>query len=383
MFTNKIIPKQLLSSSNFDEDVNILIGENGSGKSTLLNFLSKYYLAQNSNVIAIANTIYDKFDSRSSRFKVLKSSTGRTLARTIIGNAFRNLGDQDLKNLRNIAKTLEYIGFDPVIGIKIIGLDARFRDKIIDSNLPPEEMETLLHFLNRYADEKFHDGNIIKINFYTRDFYDLQNSYLIVMFLYEKQLKKLKLISGIDIYLYKNGQNIPLTKASSGELTLVTSLIFVTSIITENAIILIDEPENSLHPKWQIDYVKNLLDLFYVYQPKIIIATHSPLIINGAEVNSKELKVFKGNNGQFEFHENKTSNVEEIYEDYFDLTTPENRYISEYVIKQLNDLTSKQINIEQFKKIIVDLKDNSYDEKQKEVFDGILSLGNEIFNDIS
>lgn len=377
-FSNQDIPSQLLFSSHSDEDINILIGENGSGKSTLLSSLAKFHLKQNSRVIAIANTIYDKFDSRNANFKILRSTTGRTLARTTIGNAFKNLALDDLKRLRQIAITLEYIGFDPIIGVKLKGIDSQFREKIIDSDLQDEQKETLLYFLNRYAERDYYDEKTIKIDFYTERFYDIKDSYLIQMFLYEKELKKLKLINGINIYLYKNGQDIPLNQASSGELTLITSLIFLTTIITENSIILIDEPENSLHPKWQIEYVKKITELFYFYQPKIVIATHSPLIINGAEVNSNGLKIFKGNNGFFELHNNKTTNVEEIYEDYFDLTTPKNRYISEFVIEQLNDLSSKKIDLTKFETTIEELKVNSYDSQQQNVFDGILSMGREI-----
>lgn len=381
IFNHNNTPNQLLSSSNTDEDINILIGENGSGKSILLNVLANYH-SQNSNVIAVANTIYDKFDSRNPKFKVLRSSTGRTLARITLVNAFKNLASEDLKRLRNIAITLEYIGFEPTIGIKLKGIDSEFREKIIESNLPEEQKEIFLYFLNRYVDAEFYDDRIVKIDFYTQKFYDIRDSYLIQMFLHEKKLKKLKLINGINIYLYKNGENIPLNKASSGELTLVTSLIFITSIITENSIILIDEPENSLHPKWQIEYVKKITELYYFYQPKIVIATHSPLIINGAKANSKSLQIFKGKKGTFKLHKNKTMNVEEIYEDFFDLTTPENRYISEYVIEQLNNLSSRKINLNQFEVLIKELKQNSYDTEQKNVFDGIISLGRNVINNI-
>lgn len=383
LFNNENISPQLLFPSHSDEDINILIGENGSGKSTLLNDLSKFYLNQNLNVIAIANTIYDKFNSRNPYFKILKSSVGKTLARNTIVNAFKILANDDLKRLRNVSNMLEYIGFDSIISLKLKGVNPEFRDKVADSELPDDEKENLLYFLNRYIDREFHEENIVSINFKNENFEDIKNSYLLTMFLYEKQLKSLKLISGINIYLHKNNQHIPLNNASSGELTLVTSLIYLTSVITENSVILIDEPENSLHPKWQIEYIKRLNELFYFYQPKIVIATHSPLILNGAEVNSKKIKVFKGENGYFSLQENETTNVEEIYQDYFDITTPENRYISEYIIEKMNLLTAKDININQFEDLIHELKQNSYDDKQKIVLDGIIEMGREIFNDIN
>jgi predicted ATPase len=49
----------------------------------------------------------------------------------------------------------------------------------------------------------------------------------------------------------------------------------------ENAIILIDEPETSLHPKWQQKYLRFLLDTFDGVDIQFIIATHSPYILQG------------------------------------------------------------------------------------------------------
>jgi hypothetical protein len=64
--------------------------------------------------------------------------------------------------------------------------------------------------------------------------------------------------------------------------------------------------------------IKSLQELFYSYQPKIVIATPSPLILNGAEVDSKKIKVFKGENGYFSLQENETPTIEEIISVGFD-----------------------------------------------------------------
>lgn len=60
----------------------------------------------------------------------------------------------------------------------------------------------------------------------------------------------------------------------------------------ENAIILIDEPETSLHPKWQKKYIRFLLDTFDGLDIQFIIATHSPYILQGIrEGESVAIKV--------------------------------------------------------------------------------------------
>lgn len=380
-FFRNDIPVGLLNASNSDEDINILIGENGSGKSTLLNELAKYYLSGDANVIAIANSIYDKF-SFSKKIKVQRAASGKSLAVKTIKDALINLASDELNRLRQVANTLTYIGFEPIMGFQLKGIDKNFRDKVIDSNLKREEKEDLLYFLNRFTHDEVRDGDIIRINLNNDTFKDIRNSYLVTLFLYERQLKSLKLISAINVYLRKEQKDIPLLKASSGEITLATTLIYITSTIRERSIILIDEPENSLHPKWQTEYIRRLSELFYYYQPKIVVATHSPLILNGAEVNSNKINVFKGVNGKFELHQNSTTNVEEIYQDFFDVTTPENRYISEEIVDKMNLLSEKKINEQDFQSFIEEIKNTSYDLKQKEALDGVIELSKEVVKEL-
>lgn len=82
-------------------------------------------------------------------------------------------------------------------------------------------------------------------------------------------------------------QRIPVTKLSSGEqneLVLFYLLLFETK---ENSLILIDEPEVSLHISWQNSFIKDLKEIIVLNKLEIIIATHSPDII----ADNWELKV--------------------------------------------------------------------------------------------
>jgi predicted ATPase len=76
--------------------------------------------------------------------------------------------------------------------------------------------------------------------------------------------------------------NLPLlpTDLSSGEqheLVLLYELLFKTK---PNALILIDEPELSLHVAWQVEFLKDLARVIKVSSFDVILATHSPQIIN-------------------------------------------------------------------------------------------------------
>lgn len=73
---------------------------------------------------------------------------------------------------------------------------------------------------------------------------------------------------------------LPLSELSSGEqheLVLNYDLLFRTE---ENSLVLIDEPELSLHVAWQLKYIEDLKRINELTKHNAIIATHSPQIIN-------------------------------------------------------------------------------------------------------
>lgn len=369
---------ELFEDSKSDEDVNILVGINGSGKSTYLNEIAKHHLNRGKTVIAVANTIYDKFTIRGYRAKLLKSSRGKNIAKHSIKEVIKVLESEDAKAFFNLSNVFNYINLEPRIEFKINNLNPDFRDIIINTNaFSKEEIEDLLYFLNRSYDHSLieNEGKFVLDFDKNNDFDTYRNTFFLKILNYESKLRKLKILKDIEITLFKENHSFPLNYASSGELTLIASLMYISVHINDDSVILIDEPENSLHPKWQVEYVKKLSELFYFYQPKIIIATHSPLVINGAELNITNVNIFKGlSHGQFNKQNKDLKNVEEIYDDYFDLTTPENRFISQLVIEKFNLLSEGKISHNNFQKILYDLIKNSYDNQQKDALNGILEL---------
>ncbi|CDG88782.1 hypothetical protein XBFFL1_240001 [Xenorhabdus bovienii str. feltiae Florida] len=58
------------------------------------------------------------------------------------------------------------------------------------------------------------------------------------------------------------------------------NILGISSVIKDNSLILIDEPEVCLHPEWQEKYIKLLIDIFKINKKcHFIITTHSPQII--------------------------------------------------------------------------------------------------------
>jgi predicted ATP-binding protein involved in virulence len=82
------------------------------------------------------------------------------------------------------------------------------------------------------------------------------------------------------VFKFKNGKVLTPEKLSSGEqheVIINYELLFKTE---ENSIILIDEPEISLHIMWQEEIITNLLRIAELNKLNIIVATHSPQIID-------------------------------------------------------------------------------------------------------
>lgn len=77
-----------------------------------------------------------------------------------------------------------------------------------------------------------------------------------------------------------DGPVTDLKRASSGQLSMVTAILALAAVMQDNSLVLIDEPELSLHPEWQVKYISLLLEAFSSYSGcHFVIATHSPLVV--------------------------------------------------------------------------------------------------------
>ncbi|TOE35513.1 ATP-binding protein, partial [Vibrio parahaemolyticus] len=81
---------------------------------------------------------------------------------------------------------------------------------------------------------------------------------------------------------------------------------------SDNSIILIDEPEISLHPKWQENFMPLLMSVFSGYQScQFIIASHSPQIVsNVSKTNCFVTSISKGSIYESSYFYNKSSDFQ-------------------------------------------------------------------------
>lgn len=111
-------------------------------------------------------------------------------------------------------------------------------------------------------------------------------------------LSQLDLVSFPSINVIKKGSPFKFEDSSSGETHLLCQFIGIMADIRHESLILIDEPENSSHPDWQMHYVGWLKDIFREYNDcHFIIATHSPLILANMKASESTIvRLKRGSN---------------------------------------------------------------------------------------
>ena len=87
------------------------------------------------------------------------------------------------------------------------------------------------------------------------------------------------------VFQSANNQLITFDDLSNGEQNMYFRAIYLNQINPQNSIIMVDEPENALHPTWQQNIVKLYQNIGENNQ--IIVATHSPHIIGAS--NAEEV----------------------------------------------------------------------------------------------
>lgn len=218
----------------------------------------------------------------------------------------------------------------------------------------------------------------MKLSMESFSFEELHSLDYLAALRHEFSLVKRKIIARPKLYFFRDKRPIQLLDACSGEISFVSAMAFIATEIEENCCIMVDEPENSLHPTWQKSYIETVLDLFHPYQPRTVIATHSPIIVSGGEVSDERTRVFEMQESRAKEHPRPNLNLEEMYERLFDLITPKSRHLSDRVVDLLNQLNSGSISLAETLREIKNLEGMSYDEKQREILSSVEEVAVEI-----
>jgi len=340
-------------------EVCFVVGRNGAGKSQYLIDQAKGNNKDSS--LYICNTVHDRSQElkNSKRFSV--KNTG-SHPNNVMKSVIKKMMKEGTHRLHQIEKILLYCGYSPHITVTM-------RAGKTDSRLDDFSETPYIKKLTKMIDSYFNGADTISfdINFgETSNFTNL--SKLENLLHQEKPLRHYGMVKTIEIALHKNNNEaVPLLNASSGELSLMTSLIFVLGEISGTNMILIDEPENSLHPRWQREYTSMLCSLIEYHEIKILIATHSPLIVTGAQLDERvSSSIYHPATGKLEF--SSSTNIEELLWGQFETITPKSRFLSEKLAEKLEELSSQKVSFSEAIEFIDSASKASFDDDQKDFF---------------
>ena len=153
-------------------------------------------------------------------------------------------------------------------------------------------------YVNHHNDNDFDKTKCSKLNKFLNAFS--------IFYKEDKKFEKIEITEDKIEILFKDTKTeelVDISTFSTGEKQIiyrVGNLIKnINTMEVEGGIILIDEPETSLHPTWQKKYVEFLMEVFKDIDVQFIIATHSPYILQGMKENeSVAIKIDRKKNNE-------------------------------------------------------------------------------------
>jgi predicted ATPase len=343
----KFVPLSNSKHQNHNHNVfTIVVGKNGVGKSRLLAnianeslsknkyaYLNKEYVGNTDDVervIAISTSPFDKFKlppKKNYKYEIppldaeykyvgMRSGVG-TSSTSLIASATKGILESyirkdDSNRLKGVFDTLGFatdirLILKPIFSLlkfqnfvetplkvrtkieETLGIDVPVRNLNELNTLKPYEIDELRIALN-ITENLFYKNE--KNIFIELDLTQRKNKSELTSFISDTEvlqavntLLNYNLIRLLDLKLYKlDFGSISLRRASSGEQCLLVIMLGIAGNIRDNSIVLIDEPEISLHPSWQENFMPLLIESFSNYKAcHFIIATHSPQITSGLD----------------------------------------------------------------------------------------------------
>lgn len=175
----------------------------------------------------------------------------------------------------------------------------------------------------------------------------------------------------------------PLNELSSGYQVKILLLARLTNNIKDNSIVLIDEPETSMHIKWQNIFHSELNSIIQdcgIENSTIVVATHSPAILTSAIGDNVNSYHFKPGNIVNKISR-IVSNIEENQFKHFDYLSPENSTLLEFCSELIHATTHNLIEKEEALKRIMEKKSTTQGIKNGKNYE-IIKATESIINDI-
>lgn len=293
--------------------------------------VSATHLTLPRRVIASATTIADKYIARSTemyRYKGLRnenspSSTGtRTLVRKTVDGLLGSL-EQKYGFRRELKNLLAHLGLQPRLELSY---NMRYKQMFVKKGMTPCELSRLFEeqdqefgqrktklwgtsqyekikreeewkleyvaeFLSKLAIRGFDDGKtLLKYDLLAEDGRVSEDRIAL------KALSQMDLLTYPSLKVYKNEDSYHFDQSSSGESSLLCQMVSIMSDIEPNSLVLIDEPETSSHPNWQISYMGWLKKIFErYYNCHFVVSTHSHFLLTDLDPLTSDIIALEKN----------------------------------------------------------------------------------------
>ena len=193
---------------------------------------------------------------------------------------------QEKQTIANLNKNLRILNSKREILMKL-GLMDEAKDEVLSRSIILNDKITVA--LNIYLEDsskklEAYDDMVKKVNL----FFDLINHRFL-----DKKIS-VEGEEGLVIRSTKTNDKIELNGLSSGEQHLFVLYYYLLFKYKENTLLLMDEPEISLHITWQKRFINDLMRIVEINPMKVLIATHSPSIVRDYWSVTQELTPIEG-----------------------------------------------------------------------------------------
>jgi len=391
--------------------ISLLTGPNGSGKTELLSSAARYLVSERllrsnidtrsrvnffglcSGVITQTFSPFSRFPSAGGGFRAesfisrsgtdfytcigisqTKMYTARTLTRHTLEDALYRLAENE-SMISTLFQILHNLGYKSNFHLKYRANSAMNKLREIVRTHGADALKSELRRAGYTASRAFESifsklasgegydlvASAIEIS---SNFQTSENHYELNFNFYEKNindfavfqsfalLRRLGLMKLDGFFLIDEKYSAPMdvTQTSSGQQQMLCSMLSLASALRDDSIVLIDEPELSLHPTWQYLYMDSLFAVLKQFQGcHVLIATHSPLIVQQGSKNGADVIQLNGGSSapkpNFDLNIDASQSIESTLIDVFKTPVTDSVYLANEVLSAVVSAEEDSINL--------------------------------------
>ncbi|MGG0494843.1 AAA family ATPase [Priestia megaterium] len=287
------------------------------------------------------------------------------LSERVFLNILRSSIESDFLN--DLNSLTDFLKLDPFLKLNIKlengfhnlikNIDSLSDSKLLNKNITYQEivdLDNLMNYDPHYYDFMENNNNTLSITIDLKDSekYEKQVDifYSIINFVHKRILT-------FDSLMIKKEEFFNIESASSGENHFFVTMVNILSRIQDSSLIIIDEPEISLHPNWQLKYIRAMRNIFKKYATcHFIMATHSHFLVADLTPSDSSIVSMQSSNNSDEnmLYSKDTFgwSTENILYNIFHVKTPQNYYIESELTELLGLISNKSQDLAKIKDII-------------------------------